>query len=182
MNLIRKLEEHIVCSLCLNQFKNPATLHCGHTFCNSCLITYIQISRSKNCKCPLCKRNFEEGDIVFVKVVENILECLHLEKARLFTEKENPYEELLVTCSGLSECERDLLNIFGEKFKIQVDQTFSSTAQILIVMANRNREAIRTPNYLKGLILSMQIISYDWIQQSLRKQQLQNLREIQSDR
>ncbi|XP_078615251.1 uncharacterized protein LOC144884137 [Branchiostoma floridae x Branchiostoma japonicum] len=42
------------CSICLQMFTRPKVLQCGHTFCKSCLVTYVKGGRSFNC--PTCNR------------------------------------------------------------------------------------------------------------------------------
>ena len=50
----------LVCSLCLEQFVNPRKLpHCGHCFCEACLITYMTTLNDNKelenkLKCPVC--------------------------------------------------------------------------------------------------------------------------------
>lgn len=57
------------CSICLKHFKKPKLLPCQHTFCESCLDTYIQSSAgndtlsSKWFLCPLCRQTVKSPDI-----------------------------------------------------------------------------------------------------------------------
>ncbi|CAL1589768.1 unnamed protein product [Knipowitschia caucasica] len=50
-------EEHFRCSICLDIFKKPATIPCGHNFCIECIKRYWG-TRSK-ANCPLCKETFK---------------------------------------------------------------------------------------------------------------------------
>ncbi|XP_071800805.1 uncharacterized protein [Asterias amurensis] len=47
-------EEHLMCSICHELFKEPKTLSCFHTFCVNCLLTYQQSFHIKG-KCPICR-------------------------------------------------------------------------------------------------------------------------------
>uniref|UniRef100_K1RM57 Tripartite motif-containing protein 45 n=1 Tax=Magallana gigas TaxID=29159 RepID=K1RM57_MAGGI len=49
-----------LCSICLEQYKSPVSLHCSHSFCQTCLSTHIK-SSCGDCDtplgfpCPLCR-------------------------------------------------------------------------------------------------------------------------------
>ncbi|XP_019930368.3 E3 ubiquitin-protein ligase TRIM71 [Magallana gigas] len=49
-----------LCSICLEKFKSPVSLHCSHSFCRTCLSTHIK-SSTGDCDpplgfpCPLCR-------------------------------------------------------------------------------------------------------------------------------
>eukprot|EP00105_Crassostrea_gigas_P041164 XP_019925312.1 PREDICTED: tripartite motif-containing protein 45-like [Crassostrea gigas] len=49
-----------ICSICLEQYKSPVSLHCSHAFCQTCLSTHIK-SSCEDCDqpigfpCPLCR-------------------------------------------------------------------------------------------------------------------------------
>ncbi|KAK6194987.1 hypothetical protein SNE40_000509 [Patella caerulea] len=48
-----------VCSICLNDFKQPKIIDCGHTFCLTCLEDYInKVSSNNMSHCPLCRHDF----------------------------------------------------------------------------------------------------------------------------
>ncbi len=40
------------CLICLDLFVEPSTTICGHTFCKSCLMKYLE----KEQKCPMCRK------------------------------------------------------------------------------------------------------------------------------
>lgn len=46
------LEKHLMCSICMDRFKNPVTTACGHTFCKQCLRCNFNYNDRV---CPLCK-------------------------------------------------------------------------------------------------------------------------------
>lgn len=55
------VRKHLNCSICLDIFKVPKTLHCLHTFCEKCLKQYIckinavDLKRVEAFNCPLCR-------------------------------------------------------------------------------------------------------------------------------
>ena len=66
-----KGEDHtnlLKCSICLDTFQVPKYLPCLHTFCESCITTFVSSSvesesAKKNFKCPICRRIVTLGDI-----------------------------------------------------------------------------------------------------------------------
>lgn len=45
------------CSICYHMItnNNKTTIHCGHTFCSTCIISYIRKNYNSCIKCPLCR-------------------------------------------------------------------------------------------------------------------------------
>ncbi|XP_078497880.1 E3 ubiquitin-protein ligase TRIM39-like [Lissotriton helveticus] len=48
------LQEEATCSICLDYFKDPVSIECGHNFCRSC-ITQSWEGRDGNFPCPQCR-------------------------------------------------------------------------------------------------------------------------------
>uniref|UniRef100_A0A8C3JHJ4 Uncharacterized protein n=1 Tax=Calidris pygmaea TaxID=425635 RepID=A0A8C3JHJ4_9CHAR len=55
---LEMLQDEFCCSICLGIFQDPVSIHCGHSFCRSC-ITETWEGRATNFSCPQCK---ETGD------------------------------------------------------------------------------------------------------------------------
>jgi len=51
----RKLDELLKCPVCLDEFHEPRTLACLHTFCTECLEGCRRLLRH-DIECPVCKR------------------------------------------------------------------------------------------------------------------------------
>ncbi|XP_076127624.1 E3 ubiquitin-protein ligase TRIM35-like [Alosa pseudoharengus] len=47
-------ERFLCCHVCSEIFKDPVSLHCNHSFCQTCLSKFWEQAVSKNC--PVCKR------------------------------------------------------------------------------------------------------------------------------
>ncbi|MCB0368121.1 MAG: hypothetical protein KDD45_01460 [Bdellovibrionales bacterium] len=45
----------MACPVCINVFKRPTTLPCGHTFCYSCLLNATREHR----QCPICRQHID---------------------------------------------------------------------------------------------------------------------------
>ncbi|KAK7930387.1 hypothetical protein WMY93_006782 [Mugilogobius chulae] len=50
------LEEHLMCSICLELFTDPVCTPCEHNFCKACITKHWDCS--SQCHCPLCKSSF----------------------------------------------------------------------------------------------------------------------------
>ncbi|CAL9688369.1 unnamed protein product [Knipowitschia caucasica] len=56
-------EDQFSCSICLEIFNNPVSTPCGHSYCQVCISSYWDTSKttsraSKMYQCPLCKESF----------------------------------------------------------------------------------------------------------------------------
>ena len=72
---LRKLEDEVLCSICLDYLKDPVTIDCGHVFCYHCIIKVCE-SAQQPLYCSLCKTAFKKENICHVwqmaSIVENI--------------------------------------------------------------------------------------------------------------
>ncbi|XP_030631326.1 tripartite motif-containing protein 65 [Chanos chanos] len=52
---------HLNCSICLEGFKVPVTIPCGHTFCKDCISAHWDAKEKDGIgpQCPFCNENFE---------------------------------------------------------------------------------------------------------------------------
>ncbi|NXF77875.1 TRI65 protein, partial [Sclerurus mexicanus] len=71
----QKLEEKLVCSICLELFRVPVTLPCGHNFCRRCIREHWHQRERAEYTCPECRRGFErcpelEKNVTLHSVVE----------------------------------------------------------------------------------------------------------------
>lgn len=66
------LERHLLCSICLDLFKNPVTTDCGHTFCKTCLHCNFQYNDRM---CPICtqpQRKAPQVNIVLKNIIQQM--------------------------------------------------------------------------------------------------------------
>ncbi|XP_071854361.1 uncharacterized protein [Apostichopus japonicus] len=92
-------ENFFLCSVCLNQFKEPKLLPCLHRYCRDCLNTVIQASQDGTVKCPLCQQDYviPENGIDDFKTdfhMKSMLEFVIMQKAF-----ENENVKQCVSCS-----------------------------------------------------------------------------------
>ncbi|XP_036284537.1 tripartite motif-containing protein 64C-like [Pipistrellus kuhlii] len=58
---LQVLQRELTCSICMNYFRDPVTLDCGHSFCRACLWLYWDGSPPPMC-CPRCKQVPEKAN------------------------------------------------------------------------------------------------------------------------
>ena len=59
------------CSICLEIYRNPRILFCGHTFCEKCILA---ITKGKKIECPECRFCFTIDD----KEIPKNIALMHL--------------------------------------------------------------------------------------------------------
>uniref|UniRef100_A0A673IE97 Tripartite motif-containing protein 65-like n=2 Tax=Sinocyclocheilus rhinocerous TaxID=307959 RepID=A0A673IE97_9TELE len=52
------MDDHMQCTICLDLFKCPVTIPCGHTFCKACISKFWD-GMHKDFHCPFCKNSFD---------------------------------------------------------------------------------------------------------------------------
>ena len=64
-SLLKNLEKHVTCSICLDTFTKPKTIACLHTFCLKCLEKHaLTTQRQGQFRCPECQAqvNIPQGN------------------------------------------------------------------------------------------------------------------------
>ncbi|KAM6451413.1 RING finger protein 112 isoform 1-T1 [Liasis olivaceus] len=84
--MIHNLQEDIICSICLESFKNPVSIDCGHNFCRDCLFTHWNVSLNSQYRCPECRHLCHPErmylDARLKSLVEKIKQLRLLEEAK----------------------------------------------------------------------------------------------------
>ncbi|XP_054458023.1 E3 ubiquitin-protein ligase TRIM39-like [Anoplopoma fimbria] len=71
-SLGKTLQNHLICSICMEPFVNPVTTACGHSFCKDCMERSL---RYNDMTCPLCKGHLSkipDVNIVLRSIVEQM--------------------------------------------------------------------------------------------------------------
>ncbi|KAM5170576.1 LOW QUALITY PROTEIN: uncharacterized protein ACMZJ9_003492 [Mantella aurantiaca] len=72
------LSAELECSICLDTYKDPVTLKCGHNFCRVCIDRTLDTQEESGCfSCPECRGKFRERpalqrNITLCNIVENL--------------------------------------------------------------------------------------------------------------
>nr|XP_046256898.1 tripartite motif containing 35-28 [Scatophagus argus] len=114
------LQQDLTCSVCQEIYRDPVLLPCTHSFCRECLQRSSQFSK----KCPLCRKEFEEGQDIANRALSSACETflkhanplprqkrasedtcnLHLKPLELYCEKDE--EPVCVDCVSLHSTHR----------------------------------------------------------------------------
>ena len=63
-SLLKNLNEHVTCSICLDTFTDPKTITCLHTFCFECIRKHALISqRNGKFRCPECQAEVDLPEV-----------------------------------------------------------------------------------------------------------------------
>ncbi|ELR59726.1 Tripartite motif-containing protein 7 [Bos mutus] len=57
-NPLQTLQEEAVCAICLDYFKDPVSIGCGHNFCRGC-VTQLWGTPPRQFTCPQCRKSFK---------------------------------------------------------------------------------------------------------------------------
>ncbi|XP_069488433.1 E3 ubiquitin-protein ligase TRIM39-like isoform X3 [Ambystoma mexicanum] len=87
------LKEEATCSICLEFFKDPVTIDCGHNFCRSCITQCWEGSEVK-CLCPQCRENSPGRSLRPNRQLGNIVEMV--KRINLPTAVKSPAKALCV--------------------------------------------------------------------------------------
>jgi len=59
-SLLKNLQKHLTCSICLDIYNKPKTISCLHTFCLECLANHARAShREGKFRCPECQAQID---------------------------------------------------------------------------------------------------------------------------
>ncbi|XP_043939510.1 zinc-binding protein A33-like [Protopterus annectens] len=90
MEQARGLAEDLLCSICLELFRDPVTLACGHNFCRLC-ITLVWDSGDMESRCPQCRQVFQEQLLINNCALANMAETVR--SMKLDKLNENPVQD-----------------------------------------------------------------------------------------
>ncbi|KAI4837456.1 trophozoite exported protein 1 [Plasmodium brasilianum] len=55
-----ELRRRLICSVCMENFRNYVIIKCGHIYCENCIFSNL---KTRNRKCPQCKIPFDKKDL-----------------------------------------------------------------------------------------------------------------------
>ncbi|XP_062829689.1 zinc finger protein RFP-like isoform X2 [Anolis carolinensis] len=77
-DLLQDLCEEATCSVCLDYFKDPVILDCGHNFCRACLTQTWGKSGNKKTSCPQCREIVSQKNLRKNQQLANLVEKVKL--------------------------------------------------------------------------------------------------------
>uniref|UniRef100_A0A8D0H1F6 Uncharacterized protein n=1 Tax=Sphenodon punctatus TaxID=8508 RepID=A0A8D0H1F6_SPHPU len=85
------LQSELTCSVCLDYFKEPVSLGCGHNFCRAC-ISEVWEGLDANFSCPDCREIFPQRNFKPNRPLRNIIKAT--QELKLFSAKEPGAEDV----------------------------------------------------------------------------------------
>ncbi|XP_040186859.1 E3 ubiquitin-protein ligase TRIM39-like [Rana temporaria] len=77
------LRDELSCSICLNIYKDPVTLRCGHNFCQECIDRVLDTQKASGLyTCPECREEFKERPVLSsARALRNIAEMFFISQS-----------------------------------------------------------------------------------------------------
>ncbi|XP_074927769.1 E3 ubiquitin-protein ligase TRIM17-like isoform X2 [Chelonoidis abingdonii] len=74
-NPLESLREEATCPICLEYFKDPVTIECGHNFCRACIAQCWEGSDTA-VSCPQCRETGQQGNLRPNRQLANVVEIV----------------------------------------------------------------------------------------------------------
>ncbi|XP_044839036.1 E3 ubiquitin-protein ligase TRIM39-like [Mauremys mutica] len=74
-NPVESLQEEATCPICLEYFKDPVTIDCGHNFCRACIAQCWEGSNT-DVSCPQCRETVQQGNLRPNRKLANVVEMV----------------------------------------------------------------------------------------------------------
>nr|XP_060615426.1 zinc finger protein RFP-like [Anolis sagrei ordinatus] len=59
-SILEEFSDETTCTICLECFRDPVTIDCGHNFCQACLSQYWEEAVGKEVSCPQCRETIQQ--------------------------------------------------------------------------------------------------------------------------
>ncbi|XP_044839263.1 E3 ubiquitin-protein ligase TRIM39-like isoform X1 [Mauremys mutica] len=74
-NPVESLQEEATCPICLEYFKDPVIIDCGHNFCQACIAQCWEGSNT-DVSCPQCRETVQQGNLRPNRQLANVVEMV----------------------------------------------------------------------------------------------------------
>ncbi|XP_039373660.1 E3 ubiquitin-protein ligase TRIM11-like [Mauremys reevesii] len=74
-NPMESLQEEATCPICLEYFKDPVIIDCGHNFCRVC-IAQCWARPDTDVSCPQCRETVQQGNLRPIRRLANVVEIV----------------------------------------------------------------------------------------------------------
>ncbi|KAM9120036.1 zinc finger protein RFP-like isoform 2-T2 [Pangshura tecta] len=72
---MESLQEEATCPICLEYFKDPVIIDCGHNFCRACIAQCWEGSNT-DVSCPQCRQTVRQGNLRLNRQLANMVEMV----------------------------------------------------------------------------------------------------------
>ncbi|XP_039358203.1 E3 ubiquitin-protein ligase TRIM39-like [Mauremys reevesii] len=74
-NPVESLQEEAMCPICLEYFKDPVIIDCGHHFCRACIAQCWE-GLNTDVSCPQCRETVQQGNLRPNRKLANVVEMV----------------------------------------------------------------------------------------------------------
>ncbi|XP_060094757.1 E3 ubiquitin-protein ligase TRIM39-like [Heteronotia binoei] len=192
-NTAKQFQNELSCSLCYQYFMDPVSIHCGHSFCQFCIIHFWKEQETTDFSCPQCGEKSVTRELRPNKVLEVIIAIakqmkfeavesigrekmceVHQKLLTLFCKDERKL--LCPGCTGSKECAthtlvsaEDAAEYYKQKLQIHLQVLMEERKKALDFQTkeeNRNKEFLKKVEGEKQKILS----KFEELQRFLKEQ------------
>uniref|UniRef100_A0A8C3JI04 Uncharacterized protein n=1 Tax=Calidris pygmaea TaxID=425635 RepID=A0A8C3JI04_9CHAR len=120
---VENLRDEARCSICLEIFQDPVSIHCGHSFCQSC-ITQTWEGLTTNFFCPQCRETVSWKRVRRNWELANMIEAakrLNLQRDRVVEGGENLCEEHQEPLKLFCQDDKSLICVVCDRSKVHRD-------------------------------------------------------------
>ncbi|XP_078501877.1 E3 ubiquitin-protein ligase TRIM39-like isoform X1 [Lissotriton helveticus] len=140
---LQNLRHEATCSICLEFFKDPVSIDCGHNFCQAC-ITRCWEDYERNFPCPQCRAKSQARNLRPNRQLANIAEItsqLHIPKDKLQSSLAALKLEVETILGFKSKEEKEVVEL-EEKFKSQRERVTTEFEELLRFLREEKRRLL----------------------------------------
>ncbi|KAL0081407.1 crgA protein [Phycomyces blakesleeanus] len=150
------LESEMECIICCNQFSQPATTSCGHTFCHGCLVRSLDHQRA----CPVCREPIASAPPV-TKILCDWVSLLYSDTSHEDVLMEDDSNLIPILAGALAfPHNRCVIHIFEPRYKLMLRRIMDSQRRRFAMCLSRRRKpnvssATQAPFFEYGTMLEL---------------------------
>ncbi|KYO25508.1 hypothetical protein Y1Q_0023947 [Alligator mississippiensis] len=163
-DLASSFQDEVTCSLCLDYFKDPVTIDCGHNFCQACIIQCWRKSEL-NFSCPQCRETAQQRKLRPNRLLGNMVELV-----KQLRQQAGKAPKGQRVCEG----HREALKLFCQEDEAPIcvvcDRSWAHRAHTVVPLEEAaqvyKEKILRCLQHLRGQREELQGLKTEWQQES----------------